>query len=506
MTEPPAKKSRLDSREAKREKFIEAVQAFKCKLCDFLGLTVNDVEEHLVSSHEVEYFGEEDWLEIAKNEDIRLQCPKCSNNFTSGSSRSFKTHLIDDHQLKDDIVDFLFEEQNNLRRKKALEFLRDQKLSQSIKRSATVSAKMEAYIDKSGELKVKSIDEEIQIDVSAERYFSTIKSESPKKKVSILPASQTTVVGRKKGSKTIGLSKLKQINPNIEMREEVIGFPCNRGRCGVRLNDLEKLKYHRERCHDEENNEYMCPECFDKKSEKFSGLWAKVAMHLWREHKIDMELLACDKCPQFRAFNRARYDDHMSKHKTERPFACLHCQKAFKQERHLKDHLVRNHGTPRQFEKDQQQQFTCNLCNRGFKTQASLSNHVKTVHEGLRPFRCQYCDFSSSNKSNLVIHERQHTGEKPYTCEHCDYRSADRNSLKKHLLRHSGVKKFFCKLCEFGTIQAVNLGYHYNSCHLQQAVEHGYLFKCSLCKYFTVHKEGFHAHLLNRHNQGAWPS
>lgn len=504
-------------KETKRSKFIEMVSAYKCKLCNMLGHTVGDIETHLASNHEVEYFDEEDWLEVAQKEDIRLECPRCENNFSSEGSRSFKVHMVDDHHLSEEVADSLFEEQNGYRKAKAMALLRDQKLSMKIRRSALLNVKMEAYIDERGELRVKSIQEECdteEFDVSAEKYFNTVRNGdelSPSsmqvtvavdprraEEISSSPGSKSNL-GRKKGSKTIGLSKLKQINPNISMSEEVLGTPCDRGRCGVRLVDPEKLKYHRELCHDAQTNEFICPEC-QKESVKFTGLWSKVAMHLWREHKVDMELLACDKCPQFRAFNRTRFDDHMTKHKTDRPYQCDECDKAFKQERHLKDHVVRGHGKRRQYESnDQITKYSCSECQRVFKAQNALVNHVKTVHEGLRPFCCRFCDYAASNKSNLNIHERQHTGEKPYFCDFCEYRAADRSSLKKHLLRHSGVKKFFCKLCQFGTIQSVNLAYHYNTSHCAEAIQLGYLFKCNICKYYTIGQDRFRAHMDKRH-------
>jgi ribosomal protein L34E len=102
--------------------------------------------------------------------------------------------------------------------------------------------------------------------------------------------------------------------------------------------------------------------------ETFSGLWSKVAMHLWREHRIDMELMTCDKCPEFRAFNRARLEDHMTKHKTERPFKCLECESCFKHERHLKDHMVRGHGKEREYKKPAKvSAHKCRICDRVFK-------------------------------------------------------------------------------------------------------------------------------------------
>ena len=70
------------------------------------------------------------------------------------------------------------------------------------------------------------------------------------------------------------------------------------------------------------------------------------------------------------------------------------------------------------------------------------------------------------------------TGERPYACPYCKFRSADKNSLNKHIKRHTGEKGFYCKFCDFSTIQAVNLGYHYNSTHTEQALQQGVLFKC----------------------------
>ena len=44
-------------------------------------------------------------------------------------------------------------------------------------------------------------------------------------------AKEISKTGRKKGSKTIGISKLKQLNPNIKFIEEsVIGTPCDIGK------------------------------------------------------------------------------------------------------------------------------------------------------------------------------------------------------------------------------------------------------------------------------------
>ena len=225
---------------------LEPVNAIKCKLCNHLSLEMDQAEQHLIQEHEDEYFyhfSSQDWLDIALKEDIRLDCPRCSNNFRSEGSRSFGVHMMDDHQDTEAVADAFFEQQNEMRRRRVLRFLRDQRESQKIKKTAFYSKPMEAYVDVKGQLRVRSVlgesgaDGRDQIDVTADKYFSVVSSDpEPEKKELVsnqdndLSRPRTTSKtesltkkGRKKGSKSIGLSKLKSLNSNITMSEEVLG-------------------------------------------------------------------------------------------------------------------------------------------------------------------------------------------------------------------------------------------------------------------------------------------
>ena len=77
-------------------------------------------------------------------------------------------------------------------------------------------------------------------------------------------------------------------------------------------------------------------------------------------------------------------------------------------------------------------------------------------------------------------------------------------------------------------IQAVNLGYHYNTSHTQEALQESLLFKCTFCRlefdfvttkkvliestyfsiiscrYFSLKEDTYYAHLFKKHNQ-PWP-
>ena len=73
----------------------------------------------------------------------------------------------------------------------------------------------------------ETVNKKIKLDVQAN---SGAASNIPK--IEIFKRSQEiSKTGRKKGSKTIGISKLRQINPNIKFIEEsVIGTPCDIGK------------------------------------------------------------------------------------------------------------------------------------------------------------------------------------------------------------------------------------------------------------------------------------
>ena len=69
--------------------------------------------------------------------------------------------------------------------------------------------------------------------------------------------------------------------------------------CGLRLEDKDKMEYHR-RCHPtgekKEKAPFLCPECRTP-----APSWRLMATHLWREHKIDIGLHKCRLC-DFRSY------------------------------------------------------------------------------------------------------------------------------------------------------------------------------------------------------------
>lgn len=76
--------------------------------------------------------------------------------------------------------------------------------------------------------------------------------------------------------------------------------------------------------------------------------------------------------------------------------------------------------------------FTCDICHLSFTQKGNLSRH-KQIHTPHKPFKCDLCNYASRRKDALINHRSTHCVEKPYKCCKCSQAYKQKSSLRDHL-------------------------------------------------------------------------
>ena len=170
------------------------------------------------------------------------------------------------------------------------------------------------------------------------------------------------------------------------------------------------------------DNKFWCEIC-KKAFTKKSNLLSHIGLHdkSVRKHK-------CSECLETFAWksslNRHIEKKHSGLHTL---YSCSWCDKTYKAQSVMKDHIRRDHALERKYQ--------CDLCDKAFFKQNDLNYH-KRLHLSLKPYECNQCGKSFSHLSHLHRHNRIHTGEKPYSCTDCGKQFNQSSALKTHKNTH----------------------------------------------------------------------
>lgn len=148
---------------------------------------------------------------------------------------------------------------------------------------------------------------------------------------------------------------------------------------------------------------------------------------------------SCEICGKAFKFQGALHS-HKFVHSEARPHKCEICEKAFKNEHALTTH-TRTHK--------KEKICTCEICGKSFSDVAILKVHRAThVTEAEKAFTCSNCNKAFATNARLKEHFKRHLGVKPHACTECDKQFRDKSVLRLHMLRHTGEKPYTCNICE----------------------------------------------------------
>ncbi|XP_036337502.1 general transcriptional corepressor trfA [Rhagoletis pomonella] len=338
----------------------------------------------------------------------------------------------------------------------------------------------------------------------------------------------TSVRGRPFGSNRTGITKMRKHPQNGN--GDGVYLKCTITGCAFRFKKSNTLEYHI-KCHSSDSSpvSMACPEC----KVPFTN-WNSLHTHLWRTHKIDMELYSCELCSFKTPIYSRLLNTHSKIHYDERNYKCDQCEKAFKNTKQLKNHRRwhRNHNKatstttlkPESTKKDiatnaeskdlattslsttvatvfstsERNFHRCKDCDAVFSHQRTLREHL--CKNGAAAVQCEVCERVLTSRSSLKLHMQSHEPSRRFKCSMCDYSSSDHNAFRRHKMTHDmNAKMYSCAHCDYKSIQSVAYQRHVQQKHPQ--VADSIVYKCKICTFATINKALFDVHQVKHATQ-----
>lgn len=141
--------------------------------------------------------------------------------------------------------------------------------------------------------------------------------------------------------------------------------------------------------------------------------------------------------------------------------------------------------------------FNCSDCDKVFRQNVHLRKHIMAKHTKQKPHKCTYCRYTTVEKSHLTVHIRTHTGEKPFRCRICNYSTAQNCTLKSHYLRKHPGSNVQCNLCGIDFITNHERDKHEKVCRRDENLINSDLTHIQVPNIFSQGNQSLDGHTLN---------
>ncbi|KAM3916777.1 zinc finger protein 142 [Leptodactylus fuscus] len=195
-------------------------------------------------------------------------------------------------------------------------------------------------------------------------------------------------------------------------------------------------------------------------------------------------------CTQERAMKTHEKKGCLKPGELQCPLCCFRCMSPGALKRHRELHQKYSQS---------RLQLQCKQCDFTCKQPRCMKQHVHIRHEGVKPHRCRYCDFSTTRRYRLEAHESLHTGVGRISCNSCSRTFGTNSKLRLHQRRvHEKMPTHFCKLCDYSGYSQNDVARHMGSCHSGEAI-----FPCTVCQATFSSEAALKQHSLRKHQEKA---
>ncbi|XP_021707646.1 gastrula zinc finger protein XlCGF57.1 [Aedes aegypti] len=232
--------------------------------------------------------------------------------------------------------------------------------------------------------------------------------------------------------------------------------PATCEQCNREFAKFTYLKVHMEMMHSEDKQKILCdfPDCGRSFATLAGMVSHKNVKHLGKV--VPKQEHVCEYCGKvFGSFSMLKL--HRDKHHEGiRKHTCSVCGKSHDSRHKLKFHMLRHEGikqytchicgakktTPTELKihvnrHTREKKYPCGQCDAVFLSTGNKSRHVRLVHQGIKNFKCTYCDRAFGKAETLKHHVMIHTGEKPHECQLCGKRFIQLVALQTHMKTHN---------------------------------------------------------------------
>ncbi|XP_028249511.1 zinc finger protein 142 [Parambassis ranga] len=259
------------------------------------------------------------------------------------------------------------------------------------------------------------------------------------------------------------------------------------------------------------NHSYLCPTC----GERFRQSRVLKAHMKTHNIQLDNQPLACfqESCP-FQSSLGKDLIRHAAEVHRIKAVECRHhaCGAVFQSKREMEDHYrthLAYHCSECDFSCSNKTVFLqhqrlghpgneklcCDFCCFITFNPVEFEQHIGHLHANEKIHSCSQCSYVTSHKRGLKRHMLMHSGEKPHKCSLCDFRCRDESYLSKHMLTHSDDKNFMCAECGY-----VTKWKHYLNVHMRKHA--GDLrYACDQCPYRCHRMDQLNSHKLRHQDK-----